>query len=364
MEAFQIGDLKIKLPVIQGGMGVAISLSGLASAVANEGGVGVISAVAIGMLEPGYVKNFREANKTALRKEIRKAKSLTDGVLGINLMMAITDYEDMFRIALEEKIDILFIGAGLLLRKPATIPDSLLENSKTKFVPKVSSAKAARIIFQQWANRYNHVPDAVVVEGPLAGGHLGFKKDDLENQKFQLSNLVSETVSEMVPFEQKFGVEIPVIAAGGIYNGEDMYKIMQFGAKAVKMGTRFVTTHECDASIEYKESYLKCKKEDVIIIDSPVGLPGRVVLNDFVKKIQNGYTKPVKCPWKCLKTCNFREVKYCIAEALFNSARGNMSEGFSFAGSNAYLATKIQSVKETINDLIQEYNLNKYAMAI
>ena len=364
MEAFQIGDLKIKLPVIQGGMGVAISLSGLASAVANEGGVGVISAVAIGMLEPDYVKNFREANKSALRKEIRKAKSLTDGVLGINLMMAITDYEDMFRIALEEKIDILFIGAGLLLRKPATIPDSLLENSKTKFVPKVSSAKAARIIFQQWANRYNHVPDAVVVEGPLAGGHLGFKKDDLENQKFQLSNLVSETVSEMVPFEQKFGVEIPVIAAGGIYNGEDMYKIMQFGAKAVKMGTRFVTTHECDASIEYKESYLKCKKEDVIIIDSPVGLPGRVVLNDFVKKIQNGYTKPVKCPWKCLKTCNFREVKYCIAEALFNSARGNMSEGFSFAGSNAYLATKIQSVKETINDLIHEYNLNKYAMAI
>ncbi len=364
MEAFQIGDLKIKLPVIQGGMGVAISLSGLASAVANEGGVGVISAVAIGMTEPGYEKNFREANKFALRREIRKAKSLTDGVLGINLMMAITDYEDMFKIALEEKIDIVFIGAGLLLRKPSTIPDSLFENSKTKFVPKVSSAKAARIIFQQWANRYNHVPDAVVVEGPLAGGHLGFKKDDLKNQKFQLPNLVSDTVSEMAPFEQRFGVEIPVIAAGGIYNGEDMYKIMQYGAKAVKMGTRFVTTHECDASIEYKESYLKCKKEDVIIIDSPVGLPGRVVLNDFVKKIQNGYTKPVKCPWKCLKTCNFREVKYCIAEALFNSARGNMSEGFSFAGSNAYLATKIQSVKETINDLIHEYCLNKYEMAI
>jgi len=269
-----------------------------------------------------------------------------------------------FDLTLDEKIDIVFIGAGLLLKKPSTIPDSLLENSKTKFVPKVSSAKAARIIFQQWANKYNHVPDAVVVEGPLAGGHLGFKKDDLENQKFQLSNLITETVSEMVPFEQRFGIEIPVIAAGGIYNGEDMYKIMQFGAKAVKMGTRFVTTHECDASIEYKESYLKCKKEDVIIIDSPVGLPGRVVLNDFVKKIQNGYTIPVKCPWKCLKTCNFREVKYCIAEALFNSARGNMSEGFSFAGSNAYLATKIQSVKETINDLIHEYNRNKYELAI
>ena len=364
MEPFQIGDLKIKLPVIQGGMGVAISLSGLASAVANEGGVGVISAVAIGMTEPGYEKNFRESNKSALRREIRKAKSLTNGVLGVNIMLAVTDYDEMLKIALEEKIDIVFIGAGLFLRKPSTIPDSLFENSKTKFVPKVSSAKAARLIFQHWANKYNYVPDAVVVEGPLAGGHLGFRKDDLENQKFQLSNLITETVSEMVPFEQRFGIEIPVIAAGGIYNGEDMYKIMQFGAKAVKMGTRFVTTHECDASIEYKESYLKCKKGDVIIIDSPVGLPGRVVLNDFVKKIQNGYTKPVKCPWKCLKTCNFREVKYCIAEALFNSAKGNLSEGFSFAGSNAYLATKIQSVKETINNLILEYNMNKFKLAI
>ncbi len=360
MKAFQIGDLHIKLPIIQGGMGVAISLSGLASAVANEGGVGVISAVAIGMLEPDYVKNFREANKTALRKEIRKAKSLTNGVLGINLMLAITDYEDMFRIALEEKIDIIFIGAGLFLRKPSTIPDSLLESSKTKFVPKVSSAKAARLIFQHWANKYNHVPDAVAVEGPLAGGHLGFKKDDLENQKFQLPNLISETVSEMVPFEQRFGIEIPVIAAGGIYYGEDMYKIMQLGAKAVKIGTRFVTTYECDASMEYKESYIKSRKEDITIIDSPVGLPGRVIINDFVKKIQNGYTKPVKCPWKCLKTCNYKEVPYCIAEALFNSARGNMSEGFSFAGSNAFLATKIQTVKETIDDLIFEYNKKKY----
>jgi len=364
MEPLQIGDLKIKFPVIQGGMGVAISLSGLASAVANEGGVGVISAVGIGMTEPGYEKNFREANKSALRREIRKAKSLTDGVLGVNIMLAVTDYEDMLRISLEEKIDIVFIGAGLFLRIPSSIPDSLLENSKTKLVPKVSSAKAARLIFQHWANKYNHVPDAVVVEGPLAGGHLGFRKDDLGNQKFHLPNLISETVSEMVPFEQRFGIEIPVIAAGGIYNGEDMYKIMQYGAKAVKIGTRFVTTYECDASMEYKESYIKSKEEDITIIDSPVGLPGRVIINDFVKKIQNGYTKPVKCPWKCLKTCNFKEVKYCIAEALFNSAKGNMSEGFAFAGSNAYLATKIQSVKETINDLILEYKMNKFELAI
>jgi len=316
------------------------------------------------MLEPNYEKNFREANKSALRKEIRKAKSLTDGVLGVNIMLAVTDYDEMLKIALEEKIDIAFIGAGLFLRKPSIIPDSLFENSSTKFVPKVSSAKAARLIFQYWANKYNRVPDAVVVEGPLAGGHLGFRKDDLENQKFNLPNLISETVSEMVPFEQRFGIEIPVIAAGGIYNGEDMYKIMQYGAKAVKIGTRFVTTYECDASMEYKESYIKSKEEDIAIIDSPVGLPGRVILNDFVKKIQNGYTKPVKCPWKCLKTCNFKEVKYCIAEALFNSAKGNMSEGFAFAGSNAYLATKIQSVKETINDLILEYKMNKFELAI
>ncbi|MEA3496840.1 MAG: nitronate monooxygenase [Bacteroidota bacterium] len=355
MKSFKIGNLEVKLPIIQGGMGVAISLSGLASAVANQGGIGVISAVGIGMTEPGYRKNFRESNKIALRKEIRKAKKLTDGILGVNIMMAVTDYEDLFKVSIEEKIDVIFIGAGLPLKIPAGMTFEELQKTNTKIIPKVSSAKAARLIFQYWANKYNQVPDAVAVEGPKAGGHLGFKKEQLTDEKYSISKITSETVAVIKQFEKQFDKKIPVIAGGGIYTGKDIYNIFKQGATAVKMGTRFVTTHECDAAIEFKESYLASKQSDITIIDSPVGLPGQVIKNSFVEKVQNGLEKPVKCPWKCLKSCNFKEVPYCIAEALFNSAQGKMDEGFAFAGSKAYMAEKIQSVKDTFNEIIDEY---------
>ena len=205
------------------------------------------------------------------------------------------------------------------------------------------------------------MPDAFVIEGPLAGGHLGFKKSELIDPEIKLSSIVRETVSEIMPYEEQFGKEIPCIAAGGIYTGKDIYEIMQHGAKAVKMGTRFVTTYECDASIHFKESYINCKKEDIIFIDSPVGLPGRVIKNEFVRQILDGEEKPFKCGWRCLKTCDFKKVQYCIAITLFNAARGKMDEGFSFAGSNAYRATKLQSVKEIFDELISEYNLTEQA---
>ncbi|NTV83860.1 MAG: nitronate monooxygenase, partial [Bacteroidales bacterium] len=319
--------MNVRLPIVQGGMGVAVSLSGLASAVANEGGIGVISAAAIGMNEPDYMKNFPEANKRALRKEIRRARSLTDGYLGVNIMMALTDHEALIKLALEEKIDIIIMGAGLPLNIPALITSSGIDASHTKLAVKVSSAKAARLIFQYWASKHNCIPDAVVVEGPLAGGHLGFKKEELANEPVPLETLIRETVSIIQPFEAKFGKEVPVIAAGGIYTGYDIFDIMQAGAKGVKMGTRFVTTHECDASIEFKESYIASKKEDITIIDSPVGLPGRAIYNDFIGQIRLGKTKPFKCSWHCLSSCNFREAPYCIAQALFNAARGKMEEG-------------------------------------
>jgi NAD(P)H-dependent flavin oxidoreductase YrpB (nitropropane dioxygenase family) len=360
MQSLNIGDLSVKLPIVQGGMGVAVSLSGLASAVANEGGIGVISSAAIGMTDPGYMKNFHEANKRALRKEIREAKSKTNGVLGVNIMMALTDHEELIRVTIEEKIDIIFIGAGLPLKIPAIIAKAGLNGHHTKLVPKVSSAKAANLIFRYWASKYNFVPDAVVVEGPMAGGHLGFKKENLEGNMIPLHILVEETVKAIRPFEKTFEKTIPVIAGGGLHSGKDVYDIMQAGAKGVKIGTRFVTTHECDASLEYKESYLAAEKEDIVIIDSPVGLPGRVVKNKFVQHIMNGETKPFKCPWKCLASCNFREAPYCIAQALFNSARGNMDEGFAFAGSNAYMATEINSVSDVITDLVAGYNRESF----
>lgn len=355
MNSFQIGDLHVKLPIIQGGMGISISLSGLASAVANAGGIGVISAAAIGMGEPDYKKNNREANKRVLQREIRRARSLTNGVLGVNIMMALTDHENLIKTAIEEKIDLLILGAGLPLKIPAMLAEAGLDQFNTKIAVKVSSAKAAKLIFQYWAGKYNRVPDAVVVEGPMAGGHLGFKKEELMGTMVPLSVLIRETVDEVKKFEDQFGIDIPVIAAGGIYTGKDIYEILQAGASAVKLGTRFVATHECDASAEFKESYVNCRESDLAIIHSPVGLPGRVVRNDFVDQLMLGNKKPFKCSWHCLTSCDFRKAPYCIAQALHNAAQGRMTEGFAFAGSNAYRTDRIQHVSEVISELVDDY---------
>lgn len=355
MNELRIGNLIVKTPIIQGGMGVCVSLSGLASAIANEGGIGVISAVGIGMTEPDFKKNLREANKKALKKEIRKSRLKTNGIIGVNIMLAASDFDELLEIALNAHVDVVFIGAGLPLKKPSNIQKSLLECTNTKIIPKVSSARAAKLIFKHWSEKYNRIPDAIVVEGPLSGGHQGFKKEELNNPEINLTTIVRNTVYEMSFFEQKYGAEIPVIAAGGIYSGKDIFNIMSVGAKGVKMGTRFVTTNECDASIEFKQNYLSCIASDITIIDSPVGLPGRVITNNFVQEIQSGKRKPISCPWKCLKTCDFRSVQFCIAEALFNAAQGNFSKGFSFAGTNAYLAKKIISVKDTFQEIKEEY---------
>lgn len=355
MKSFKIGNLEIKYPIVQGGMGVAISLSGLASAVAREGGIGVISAASIGMTEPNFAKNFQEANLTALRKHIRIAREQADGgVIGVNLMVALTDYDELLKVSIEEGIDIAFMGAGLPLKLPQFVLDKGFDNIHTKFAPKVSGAKAAKLICTYWANKFNHIPDAIVVEGPMAGGHLGFKKNELIEDKIDLADLVRETVAVVAEFEDKFDKKIPVIAAGGIYTGADIKKIMEAGASAVKMGTRFVTTHECDADVEFKNSYVNSRKEDITLVDSPVGLPGRVINSEFVEKIKRGETKPFSCPWKCLKSCDYTKVPYCISNMLYQSAKGRLNNGFAFAGSNAYMATEIQSVKQVFDDVVSE----------
>lgn len=358
MKSLKIGDLTVKTPIIQGGMGIGVSLSKLAAAVANEGGIGVISSVGIGMTEPNYKRNIKKSNELVLRQEISRAIKYSKGAggaIGVNIMMALTDYEDLLNISISENADVVFIGAGLPLNMPKGLKDS-----KTKFIPKVSSPRAAKIIFNHWMNKYGVVPDAVAVEGHLCGGHIGFKKNDIINNTAKsLSSLVKKTAKEMDVFEQKLGIEIPIIAAGGIYSGADVYNIMKDGAKAVKMGTRFVTTTECDVAKEFKMNYINCKKEDIVIIDSPVGLPGRVIANDYIKEIQQGQQKPINCSWKCLKYCDFRKVKFCIAEALLNAARGDFKNGFSFAGTNAYRNKEIISVKETIRQITQEFNSEK-----
>ncbi|HEX9896740.1 MAG TPA: nitronate monooxygenase [Dehalococcoidales bacterium] len=351
----RIGDLEARIPIIQGGMGVGISLSGLSAAVANEGGIGVISAAGIGMLESDFDSNFQGANEKALRREIRKAKKMTTGILGINILVALADYHDLLQIVVDEGIDIVFLGAGLPLKLPEKLVTHGLKQSAVKIVPIVSSARAANLIFQYWGKHYQQVPDAVVVEGPLAGGHLGFKKEQINNPDYALEKILPEVISAIKPFEGNYHKSIPVIAAGGIYTGADIYRFMQMGAQGVQMATRFVATYECDASLEFKKAYIDCKKEDLIIIDSPVGMPGRAIRNRFLEEVSSGNKKPFECNWVCLKTCDFVNAPYCICAALTNAKQGQLDEGFAFAGANAYRVDTIISVKELIETLLMEY---------
>jgi nitronate monooxygenase len=348
----QIGDIVANIPIIQGGMGIGISLSGLAAAVANEGGIGVIATAMIGMHEDDIYSNYQEANIRALRREIRNARAATKGILGVNIMVALTNFADMVKTSLEEGIDLIFSGAGL----PLDLPKYLSDGFRTKLVPIISSAKAARALCRRWLSRFDSLPDAFVVEGPMAGGHLGFHADQLESPEFALEKLVPEVVEAVTPFREEHHVGIPVIAAGGIYCGADIDKFLKLGAAGVQMATRFVATHECDADIRFKQSYLDAREEDLMIIESPVGLPGRAIRNRFLEEVSNGRKKPFKCPYHCILPCNYTESPYCIALALLNAKRGNLQHGFAFAGKNAYRVNEIVSVKELIASLVNEYN--------
>jgi len=351
MNNLRIGGINIPVPVIQGGMGVGISMSGLAVAVANQGGVGVISAAGLGLVHRNPALDYLEANMEGLRIELRKAKEKTLGVVGVNIMVAMTNFADLVRTAISEKADIIFSGAGL----PLDLPSFLKSGSRTKLVPIVSSGRAARIICEKWKNLYDYLPDAFVVEGPRAGGHLGFKKNNLEDNEYSLDEIIPDVVNEVKVFEEKYQANIPVIAAGGIYTGQDIYDIMQKGASGVQLGTRFVTTDECDASPEFKQAYIDARESDIEIIQSPVGMPGRALKNNFIEKVKQGLKVPIKCPFHCIKTCNVSRSPYCIITALYNAYKGNMKNGYAFAGSNAYLATKISSVKEVFTDLGKEF---------
>ena len=348
----RIGNVVARLPIVQGGMGVGISLSGLASAVANEGGIGVIAANSIGMLNPDYFAKNSDANAIALRREIRKTKAKTAGIFGVNIMVAVNDFQALLRVAIEEKVDLVFLGAGLPIKG---IPVEDLRSAGVKVVPIVSSARAASLIFRSWVKRYADIPDAVVVEGPKAGGHLGFKENQIDNPNFALENILPEVVAEIKKYEDEWHRVIPVIAAGGIYTGADMHKLFKLGARAIQLGTRFVATDECDANIRFKESYISCGKDDIKIIKTPVGMPGRAIGNRFLTDVASGKRQSRKCAWRCLKSCDIKTAPYCLSLALNNARKGILDKGFAFAGSNAYRVDKIVSVKELVKELKEQY---------
>ena len=343
------------MPIIQGGMGIGISLSGLASAVANMGGIGVISTVGIGLINKSPGESYKQSNIDAIRKEIQKAKAKTNGILGVNIMSVITNFSDMVKTTIEEGVDVIFSGAGL----PLDLPKYLSGGIKTKLVPIVSSARAALIICTKWKQNFNYLPDAFVVEGPKAGGHLGFKAEDLFSERNKLENLVEEVLKVTRNIKKEFKKDIPVIAAGGIYSGDDMFRIMEQGASAVQLGTRFVATEECDASPEFKNTFLEAKEKDIQIIKSPVGMPGRTVFNQFLQEAQDGKRRPAVCKNNCLRSCNPKTTSYCISEALLAAFQGNLKDGFAFTGANAGLVDKISTVKKVFEDLKREYRKAK-----
>lgn len=350
MQPLTIGTLTAKLPIVQGGMGIGVSLSKLASSVANEGGIGVISAAGLGMLYK-LSSSYEENSREGLRQEIRKTRALTDGILGVNIMVAMTNFSDLVQVAIEEEIDIIFAGAGLAL----DLPKYLHGQSQTKLVPIISSGRAAKVLIKKWLQNHDYLPDAFVLEGPLAGGHLGFKKEQLEDPAFSLELLLAEVIEVVRPFEATYNKPIPIIVGGGVYTGEDIRHFLTKGAVAVQMATRFVTTFECDADAAFKETYIQAKQEDIVFIDSPVGLPGRAINNRYLEDVTKGLKQPFVCPHDCIITCKKEAAPYCIILALLNAKKGKLTHGFAFAGSNAYRATEIISVQTLIDQLKDEY---------
>jgi nitronate monooxygenase len=350
--ALKIGDLVAPTPIVQGGMGVGISLSSLASAVANNGGIGVIAANGIGLLEPDYYEDGQAANLRAFRREIRKARELSSGVIGVNIMVAVNDFHQLLDVAIEEKVDIVFMGAGLPIKN---MPVEALRKANVKVAPIVSSARAVDMIFRMWTKLYNDTPDAVVFEGPKAGGHLGFTEEQLEDPAYQLEAIVPQIVEALKPFEESKGCRIPVIAGGGVYSGRDVNKVLSLGASAVQMATRFVATDECDADIRFKQAYVNCTKEQIGLIKSPVGMPGRAIRNTFITDSEEGKRPPFRCAWKCLSSCKAQEANYCISIALNNARRGLLQSGFVFVGTNGYRIKKIVPVKSLVAELEQGY---------
>jgi len=327
-------------------MGVRVSRANLASAVANEGCAGVIASVGLGDYEHSPGADFEEVNRIALRDEIRKTRQMTSGVIGVNAMVALSNYESLVRVCVEEKVDMIISGAGLPLHLPA-----YTAGTNIQLVPVVSSVRSLKIIHRKWMKDFNCCPDAVVVEGMKAGGHLGYSLEQLEHE----SPTLDETVVDVLEFTRKLPKPIPVIAAGGIFTGRDMLHYLNAGAAGVQMATRFVCTEECDAKIRFKQAYLNARAEDITLINSPVGLPGKVIRNAFVEKIKKGHAIPFKCKYRCLRTCDPTTAPYCIAEVLAKASEGKMDQAFAFAGSNAWRCNEIVPVKKLIQTIIHEY---------
>lgn len=347
MKGIKLGDKESKYPIIQGGMGVGVSMHKLAGTVSKEGGIGIISTADIGYQEEDFLKNPLTANLRAIGKEIKKAREIAgeDKIIGVNVMFALKNYAEIVKECVKQKVDLIVSGAGI----PKDLPQ-YVKGTKTKIAPIVSSLRCCKLIVKYWITKYNYVPDMIVIEGPEAGGHLGFKQEELQEDNIpKLEDITVDIVKYIKDVENENKKEIPVIVAGGIWNSKDIKKFLNLGASGVQMATRFVATEECDASDEFKQAYVNAKKEDIKIIKSPVGMPGRALYNEFIKKTEIARTKIDKC-YNCIKTCNAADTPYCITKALIEAVKGNVHDSLIFCGSN------VDKIKEivTVHNLMQE----------
>ena len=366
LKPLKIGTLTANYPVIQGGMGVGISLSSLAGAVAKAGGIGIISTAQIGFKRPEFEKNPLEANLKAIHDELAKARKLApEGIIGFNIMVATKEYGQYVKEAVKAGADVIISGAGLPIDMPKFVSEAeetTVENRRTMLAPIVSSAKSAMVICRMWDRKHKTAPDFVVIEGPCAGGHLGFSKEQLTalgadtdcvsktyKQK-EYEREIREIMKTVKGFAEKYKKDIPIIVAGGIYDHYDVVRQMELGVDGVQAATRFVTTEECDADLAYKQAYLQANEDDIVIVKSPVGMPGRAIKNKFLERVQEGKI-PVKKCFGCLEHCNPAETPYCITRALMNAANGNIDDALLFCGSNVYRSKSIETVPEVMKEL-------------
>ncbi len=353
MSKIKIRHKTLDIPLIQGGMGIGVSLGNLAGHIMKEGGLGVISAAQPGYRELDFKQNTIEANLRALAQEVKIARAIAEGkgLLGVNIMVAAEHYDVYTKAISQMDIDVIISGAGLPLELP-----TLSLNPEIALAPIVSSAKAMVLLTKRWISRANRLPDVVIIEGPLAGGHLGFSWDQLNNNTFpSLESILNDVLIAL----KENNWDIPVFVAGGIYTKEDIEKFIKLGATGVQMATRFITTFECDADIKFKEYFLQAKESDIRYVISPSGYPGRALDNPLVTQLMNDQKIKVKHCYNCLKPCNPATTPYCITEALIQAVKGNIIEGLVFTGTNGYRNNKIVHVSELIDELFPSKEIYK-----
>lgn len=342
----EIGDISLKYPIIQGGMGVGISLGSLAGHVSLAGGLGVISTAQIGYYKELFQKDPFKANMEALEEQIQKAKKISNnGFIGVNIMAATVPYDEYVKKAIQCGADLIISGAGIAKSLP-----SLVKGTKTKFAPIFSSLRATKVILKMWDKRFNVVPDLIVIEGPKAGGHLGFSEEQLDHiDDLNYDDELVQILDHVKEYEEKYLKKIPTVFAGGITTKQDVEHYMNLGFNGVQVGTRFVTTKECDAHENFKKMYTNSKEEDIVIIKSPVGMPARAINSNFVQM----QSKPTisKC-FQCLQSCDVKTTPYCITNALIDGVKGDMENGLFFCGQNVYKTDKITTVEEVIQELM------------